>query len=356
MSFANPYVRATLTATRKGLPDPVLLVDLWLDRLLESLADLAESLPAAQGPASGPAADPDEAYDIVALFGRLRRCAPEVVAATGRLPEWRRAAADVAGRLDDLLRGALLVPDPEGWLREAQALADDCDDDADEADLGEHAEQLLTDLDDADLVAWAAERQGLLPGALRDGLARCATWLHDSPDRFFPAGVFVQGLGQTVRADLPAVDLALAGTADKLVLLLDALEDVEGRLGLPVVSPAGEDDWAGFPEPGLALAAKTPAAEGLFRRRWRSPDGAAEALLVAGPDAPGADSVRVNFQAGEEVPAALVGRPAWLAGLRATIDPDGNADFPRAALLEARREGRALALEVGEQRQAWRLA
>jgi hypothetical protein len=344
MSFPNPYVRVTLTATRAGLPDPALLVDLWLDRFLERLGEAGEP------------PEPDEAYDVVALFGRLQRCNPDLLAATGRLIEWDSAVTLVQRHLADLLPAALLVPDPEGWLREAQLLAEACDDAAPDAELGEHAEQLLADLDDADLLAWAVERQGALPEALRGGLARCAGWLHDNPDRFFPAGVLIQGIGQTIRADLPAVDLALAGTADKFVLLLDALEESQEQMSSSVVSSSREDDWAGFPEPSLAMAAKAAGPTGLYRRRWRSPDGAVEALLVIGPDGPGAERVRINFLSGEEIPAALVGRPVWLAAQEATIDGDGNADFSRASLLAARKEGRALTLEVGEQRQAWQQA
>jgi hypothetical protein len=167
--------------------------------------------------------------------------------------------------------------------------------------------------------------------------------------------VFVQGLGQTIRPDLPGLDLGLAATADKVVVLLDALEDSQERMG-PVRLPVAvlTESWEGFPEPSLALAAATPGAEGLFRRRWRSPSGALEARLVVGPDRPGADRVRVVFAAGDELPAWLVGQPIWLTGQEAVIDADGAADFPRQALLDARAAGEPLALRVGEERQAWR--
>jgi hypothetical protein len=340
MSTPNPYVRDTLPATRTELTDPGLLIDLWLDRLLELIEGAGEP----QGPG--------DVGDAVALFGRLKRCDPKRVAGTGRQALWEAAAEAVERRLAEWLPPALGVPDPDGWLREAAALADACDDAAADAELGERAEQLLTDLDDADLVAWAARRCQMLPPALAEGLARCAEWLRHNPDRFFPAGVFIQGAAQTIRPDLPAFDLDLAGTADKFVLLLDALEEIQERMSPaapPVTAPEG--DWTGFPEPSLALAAAGPESGGLFRRRWRSPDGTFEALLVVGPEAD-AGSVRVNFLAGEG-PAALEGQPTWLAECAATIDAAGNADFDRGALLAARRAGRPLDLCVGEGRQAW---
>jgi hypothetical protein len=349
MSVENPYVRPTLIATRAGLPDPDLLVDLWLDQLIEWLADAGEC--------SSPSTS--DVYDIVALYGRLRRCDPEKLEQSGRPGEWKSAARVVEDRLGQWLLLALQVPDPDGWLREANLLADACDDGLDKTSdssggesLAEWSEQILTDLDDADLAAWAARRLGLLPEELERGLARCSEWLLDNLDRFFPAGVFIQGVGQTIRSDLPAEDLELAGTADKFVLLLDALEEIEDCLSPPGRTVTPPDDWAGFPEPSLAVAAKTPGSEGLFRRRWRSPPGNAEALLVVGPEGPDTSQVRLNFLAEEEVLATLEGRPVWLAGCRTTI-AEGNADLGRSDLLAARQAGRPLELWVGEHRQAW---
>jgi hypothetical protein len=343
MSDPGPYVRDALLATRAGLTDPALLVDLWLDRFLGLLAP---------GTSSGLA--PEVAYDLTALFGRLLRCRPALVAATGRGSAWD-AAVSAQGHPAVWLPLALRVPDPEGWLAEAVTLAGACDDAEPEDELAEWAEQLLTDLDDAELVAWAARREGVPDTTLEEGLTRCDAWLRRNLDRFFPAGVFVQGLGQTIRPDLPGLDLGLAATADKLVVLLDALEDMQECLGSPRLAPTIlAESWQGFPEPTLALAAATAGAEGLFRRIWRSPSGAFEARLAVGPERPGADRVRVVFAAGDEAPAVLVGQSAWLAGLEAVIDVEGVADFPRKALLAAWAGGELLSLRVGEERQVWR--
>ncbi len=51
MSLPNPYVRDALTATRAGLTDPALLVDLWLDQFLELLEGAGET------------PEPGDAYD-----------------------------------------------------------------------------------------------------------------------------------------------------------------------------------------------------------------------------------------------------------------------------------------------------
>ncbi|MFO0878136.1 MAG: hypothetical protein U0840_12370 [Gemmataceae bacterium] len=180
MTSDTPYIRNTLTATHQGIPDPSSLVDLWLDQFLEAVA--ADLL--------------GEPYDCLALFGRLQRCRPDLIAATGRQQTWQTACEQVRTNLADLAERAASVPDPNGWLREASSLADACDEGVGDAELTDWAAELLADLDDADLIAWA-----LGPGsndALEEGLGRCHAWLADNPDRFFPAGVLVQGIGHAL--------------------------------------------------------------------------------------------------------------------------------------------------------------
>lgn len=217
MSDENLYVRPSLTATRRGVPDAALLVDLWLDRFLEE----------SEG---GDRISPERAYELLAHFGRLERCRPALLEGAGRADISSRERARVRSRMGELVRLALVVPEPQNWLRAATRLAHACDDGADESQTAEMAADLLEGLDDADLVAWAARSTGLADPALEEGLGRCRLWLADNPDRFFPAGVLIQGIGQTLRPDLVAVDADLATTADKFILLLDALEDAEAAL------------------------------------------------------------------------------------------------------------------------------
>lgn len=220
MTNETPYIRPSLTATRLGVPDPALLVDLWLDRFLEE-SESSEKI------------GPERAYEIIAHFGRLERCRPDLLAAAGRADTLSRTLARVRSRMAELVKTALVIPEPSGWLRAATDLANACDDGADESETAEIAADLLEELDDADLVAWVARSGGLADTILEDGLAECRSWLANNPDRFFPAGVLVQGIGQTLRPDLVAVDVGLAATADKFILLLDSLEEAEVILRKP---------------------------------------------------------------------------------------------------------------------------
>jgi hypothetical protein len=340
----TPYVRPSLTATRLGVPDAALLVDLWLDRFIEE----------SEG---GSRIGAERAYEVLAHFGRLERSRPDLLEATGRADVSSRERSRLRSRMGELARLALVVPEPTGWLRAAAGLADACDDGADESRTAELAADLLEDLDDAELVAWVARSVGLADPALEEGLARCRLWLVDNPDRFFPAGVLIQGIGQTLRPDLVAVDADLAATADKFILLLDAMEDAEAVLTpRPAVARTvldrSAEAWSWMPGPMLALAADNVAPPGLTRRRWRSPDGRVQALLVIDRGDSSARSVRVRFRTDQGV-TELAGQTAWLAGIAATIDPQGNAEFDLSALEAARQSGAAPDLAVGDRREVW---
>ena len=348
MSDTSPYVRSALTATRLSVPDPSLLVDLWMERFLEG-GEEADYLTSAR------------AYDILALLGRLERCRPYLLEATSRQDAYQRELSRLRARLVELTMLALGVPAPDGWLREAEALAAACDDGASDDHLADWAGELLGDLDDADLVAWAARAARCPNLALEEGLSRCTAWLAENPDRFFPAGVLVQGVGQVLRPDLLAEDADLAATADKFVILLDALEDAEAALAsraspsVVTTHRAAEraKAWSWMPGPTFALAAQVPAASGLTRCRWRSPEGTFRAVLVANPADPSATHVRVNFLMARALAAELAGQTAWLAGCPALIDAEGDADFTLADLAAARAAGLPDDLAVGPNRILW---
>src|SRR5262249_60243178 len=91
------------------------------------------------------------------------------------------------------------------------------------------------------------------------------------------------------------------------------------------------------------------AHPGVARRRWRSPDGRSQAVLVIDRGDSAARSVRVRFRI-DQGATELTGQTAWLAGSASTIDPHGNADFDLSALVGARQSGAVHELAGGERR------
>jgi len=349
------YVRPGLLATRTRIADPGLLVDLWLDRLI----DLH------QGYVSGEPAE--DAYDLLAGWARLQRTLPDLLAATGRLDEWHAVASAIQQQGPELVKLALQLPNPAGWLDEARRYQQALDLQEADLDLPAWAERLLTDLDDADLVAWTGQKLGQDITTL-EALQDCGRWLEENAALFAPCGVYVQALGMTLRNDLPQHDLDLAWTADKYVVLLDVLEEIEPLLTFPqspvfpqeaarelfgrssgtvILRPTvpAAHDWSGL-APVAALAARGSVPTRLAHRDWLSPDGQFTATLVFDPQ--GTGPIRVNFYRSGESSVPLT-RGVELAGVTAEVDERGNADFPRQALDQARREAHPLTLKVGEE-------
>lgn len=325
MTLPNPYVRERLAATRRGVASAEVLVDLWAARLFGLLEEVDGAPTSTQ------------AYEVIAGWARLLRCDPGTIEALGASARWESASGRVQANLAAWLPAALTVPEPEGWLREAAGLAEAWDDDAPAEELAEWAEQLLCDLDDADLVAWAARREGRADAALEEGLAKCAGWLAENPDRFFAAGVFVQGVGRALRPELPGFDLGLAGAADKFVVLLDALEDIEERMGEVPTVRLEHPSWRDFPKVELVLAAEVEE-EAMFRRLWRSPDGEGTARLVMEPRQKADAVVRVRIKGASG--------PVRFAGLEAAVSEGGFAEYRYEDLVKARQAGAPLSLVV----------
>lgn len=339
------YVRPTLTATRQRITDPLTLVDLWLDQFLQ---------------ACGEAESKTSCFDTVALYGRLSRVRPSLLKATGLLEEWAKACQGVAGRLLELADYALSELNPGGWLEEAQELADACDDGADSSELSEWAESLLTDLDDAELIIWAAERAGIAEercNQVVDELRKCFQWLTDNRDRFFAAGVFIQAIAQTLRPDLEESDPDLALSTIKYILLLDALEEAEQILFVPkaeaVPVQPGYPWTVVTPVLEFALAAEAGSEASIKHLRWWSPDGLYRAVLAVPARVPSSQFLVVNFFR-DEVPATdLVGEPVWLGGLLSAIDPSGKAEFSWEKLARQRDNYPRCMLVVGEPPEPW---
>ena len=213
----NPYIRHGLTATRAGIPDPALLVDCWLDRLL----DLYE------GRGSGDLTA--DAYDLLATWARLRRTRTDLFGKLGRAAEWQELDHAIDEKRQWYASQAVELADPDGWRMEVDEFNKAIEGLGSDAELSLWAERLLCDLDDADLVAWAASPW--VSGTNLKGMLRsCHQWLTEHVESFVLCSVYVQAIGMTLDSDLPALDLELAWTADKFVLVLDALEQAETDL------------------------------------------------------------------------------------------------------------------------------
>jgi hypothetical protein len=342
----TPYVRLALTATRRGVADAAAVAEGWVDRLDVLLSGAGE-----QAPAQG-------AYDLLALWAALRRLRPDLLTQMDGLGASARADREIQDQGRAAATLALEVLNPEGWLEEARELLADNEVEPDPAELTARAVALLADLDEADLVVWAARALGVPPAAdLEQALRACAAWLEQHADVFLHAAVYVQAVALGLRADLPAVDLNLAWTADKYVLLLDRLEEAEAELsatGEPLepalfeaarrrfLTAAQAPDarrWLPPLRPWQAAAAAGPGGQPHPRAlRWRSPDGRREATLVlpsVSDPVRETGQVRLNFFAGEEPARSPVPETVHLAGVPAAVETEGTATFVLGRLRQA---------------------
>lgn len=345
------------------MPDPVIEVDDWLERLCDMLDR------------RGPPGRAHQAYDLLALAAKLRRVRPELLAERGGGQDLARAEAAIGEKGRDLVRLALTIPNPEGWLEEARALAESYEDLIDPVRRAELAENLLADLDDAELVAYAARRLGAGDAELDRELEACAQWVTEHADAFLAASVHVQAVGLALRPDLAEWDPALARTAEKYKLVLDALEAAEAELSFanqPRMDPAAvrylfslarkkvlafPASWLVERESAAAIAAagarsEVPRPARLLK--WASPDGTASAYLVipeqfAGGE--GREAVAVTFFQADGRPAvSLAGQAVALASVPMAIDESARAEFDLGRLRAA---GQDLMLEVGPDRIPW---
>jgi hypothetical protein len=363
----SPYVRSNLAATQARIPDPTVEVECRLDRLEEVLALAGSPLP------------PTDCYDLLAIWAWLRRLRPEFLVHVGAEVEAAAAAQAVREGGEELARQALSVPNPTAWLQEARDLEAAYDEAADPVARSALAERLLTDLDDAELVAYAAERCGLVDAALEKELTRCRAWLADHADLFLAASVHVQAVAQALRPELAELDYGLALTALKYERLLDEAEAAEEALAVKRVSslPSQEVAEAARQFRQEREAARALLAVGLllnhYRRALRRPaafsgspqEPAAETVIKW--VSPGRDMVAylplpgeseeawtvAFYTASGEAASHLAGEPVFLDGVPARVTPSASANFTGQDLAAVSELG--LCLEVGADRTRWEL-
>jgi hypothetical protein len=365
----SPYVRINLAATKAGAPNPALEVECWLDQL----EDLLDARPETA----------EQAYDVLALTGKLRRVRPELIAEREGTGQLSRADTLLAQLGPQLATVALEIPNPDGWFEEAQTLEVSYEELIEPAARSELAERLLSDLDDAQLVVHAARKFGIDDPQLEALLASCEQWLAEHADLFLAASVYVQAVGIALRPDLEDYDYGLAVTALKYVDVLRAAEVAEAQLALANVSPLprrvvrrladiyqGERErldaerraflaialalWQSIRHRAMAHAGEETLLGPAVWWEWASPVGDIIARLTLPPQPASEDeAVSLEFVGPDKQRAtSLAGQPVTLHGVRGAIDDRGKATFPIGRLLET---AEPLVLRLGAEGSEWNL-
>ncbi len=364
----SPYIFPELTATRGGIPDPLVEVDSWLSQL----QDLLDT-----GPETA-----DEAYDLLALWAKLRRVRPELIEQLSGREVSAQATAVLTARGTEWASRALTIPNPPRWLEGTQALEQAFEQVGTAEQRSRLAECLLTDLDDATLVLYAARWLGVEDRDLESDLTPCLDWLAANAELFLPAAVHIQAVGMALRPDLSEFDYGLAVTALKYLDMLCVMEAAEDELALahvPQLAPSDarrlaaecqqqRERIAAVAATYLSLAAKLrdrmrhlPLARAgeagpqasLLWWVWSSPAGDLTARLTISPEPVGDARVMLEFlDAAQERVTGLAGQPVMLHGVPTSIDPSGKATFRLSQLLET---DQPLVLRVGTEQIEWRL-
>lgn len=180
--------------------------------------------------------DPREFVSLTA-YGRL--CRVDSIRVEAGYDAMRRVSRRLKRFVEESMECAESCLD--GWLDEAkelassyeQAISNARDKDVDVNELAYKAESLLIDLDDAELVIWAARKAGIKDlfwsSSVGEQIKKCSEWLAENPSTFFPAGEFVKEVCEHLRDDLDE-DPGLAATATKFRLILNAMNEADRLL------------------------------------------------------------------------------------------------------------------------------
>jgi hypothetical protein len=365
----SPYIFPELTATRGGIPDPLVEVDGWLSQLQDVLDAAPETA--------------DDAYDLLALWAKLRRVRPELIEQLSGMQLLAQIDAILATRGSLLASQALTIPNPRMWLMAVQSLDQAFEDVGLAETRSTLAEELLTDLDDATLVLDTARRHGIDDRELESELEPCLAWLGEHADLFLPAAVHVQAVGMAMRPELSEFDYGLAVTALKYVDVLCATRVAEEELALAHVPQLSLDEakriaarWkeeqqristarAAFVtifavklrnrmrQAPLARAGDAMPFEPPYWCQWASPAGDLTARLTIPPQPAADERVMVEFlDAAQQRATGFAGQTATLHGVEAAIDSSGKATFLLSSLVES---DQPLVLRVGSEQIEWRL-
>jgi hypothetical protein len=316
-----------------------------------------------------PAYAPDKARSLLAAWGALCRCfspdgMPAAAAAVAAL-----VRQDAAALLTALRQG----PEPAEWLARARELDgawDFATDPEAVRELETAAVTLLNELDRSSLAVCMASRlaadEATEPWATwRRQVAEAEEWFAGHVDAFLPAAA---GAGATLAACRAGLeeDEALWQTVLKHRLLeetaeeaaappvlprlgphdLQAVQDKVGRTTLRAARPVARTELAW---PAYAGVAAATGQLGWSTYECRGPREEDKALFdLAHPDLQ--PEVLVRFYRNGQHATDRAGTPVRLRGVVATLDGEGRARFPRAAL---ENQTGPLRLEVGEPPVLW---
>ncbi len=302
-AMPTPYVRPLLAATSLGTPRPSAAIEGWLTDLDDLLLNLGFLAPVSQSPglsrqARSPTIDSAaDAVDLIVLWARLRRCRPELLDQLQASDQLEPAGREFHSRAADVATLALEAIALEGWVDDAEALDASFETDLAGTTRLDNAIDLLTDLDDVELIVWFAQQAGLSPPVMEGELRRCQKWMQAHPDAFLDASVYIQAMGQAFRPDLQVFDPALGRTADKWVWCLNALETAEVALAPKLwpelvpeppqpVTPASQSQqlWSQVTSPSFLISADVREWAPTHCCRWKSPDAPYEIQLIVPKD------------------------------------------------------------------------
>lgn len=203
--FHKPLLRAMMVGQQEA--DPTSEIEFWLGQLagvLQGAHDDDSSL---------------RAYVLLSSRWALHRVQPSL------LDQELVKQADELIQLESemLCQNAFVVMNPTAWRDELEQmiqLTEEGDMTATEA--ARLQQQLVSDLDEADLVMVAGRDLGHADKGLAEELVACNHLLVEHTRLFADAGVFTQSVALSFRPDLPE---SLKDTGKKWLALLDALED-----------------------------------------------------------------------------------------------------------------------------------
>ena len=328
MTETSPYVRIELESSDMSQQ---FVDDLVLDCLERLELTLAEDQ-----------RQPDVAYDLIAKTRRLERVRPEIITRLDPNGILKRASDRLSQGWRVLLDAALTVPQPEGWLRDAEEMAGTGQGLLDTVDLAAWERQLIDDFDDAQLLASLCEEKAIEHAELSRKLQSCRQWIETHDYEFLDAGLYVQALGHAMRPGLDQYSPILTATAELYEVLLDGqvasfteMLDAADDLVDAFDEQPQQSSFVLRPNAFRAAASTATAALPAHECAWIRPDGAAKAILLLPSAELLHDStlVTVTFRfldASER--DQLVGKVVVLAGITTEVATDYTAKFDAGGL------------------------